>query len=84
MLMLARDGGAIIAPVQRPMTDLDIWRTGRLMMEQHGPRAIERACDRIHELCAVGDIEGCKVWSRVVAAINEIGRTVRREGETVN
>ena len=66
------------------MDDLDIWRAARLLLDQHGSLAVERACDRIHELCAVGDIEGCAVWSRVVAAINELGRQERHAGEPVN
>ena len=66
------------------MDDLDIWRSARLLLDQHGPLAIERACDRIHELCAVGDMEGCAVWSRVVAAINELERQDRHAGEPVN
>ena len=66
------------------MNDLDVWRAARLLMERYGPLAVERACDRIHELCAVGDIGGCAVWSRVVAAMNELERTERRQGEPHN
>ena len=66
------------------VNDLDIWRAARLLVDQHGPHAIERACDRIHELAAVGDMGGCAVWSRVAAAINELGRTERCRGEPVS
>ena len=56
----------------------------RLLLDQHGPLAVERACDRIQELCSVGDMRGCALWSRVAAAINELGRTEGCRGEPVS
>ena len=66
------------------MDDLDVRRAARLMAAQHGSLAVDRACDRIRELCAVDDIEGCAVWSGVAAAINEPRRVERRAGAPVN
>lgn len=66
------------------ITDRDIWRTARAMIEVHcndAPiQAAMKADDRLRE----GDIEGQLVWKRVLAAINEIRRSVPVEGERLN
>ena len=31
-----------------------------------------------------GDMEGCAVWKRIVAAVDEIQRKERREGESAH
>jgi len=65
------------------MQDIGAWRPARLLMGQYGPLALDRACDRIHEFAAVGDMRSCALWSRVAAAINEVARVERRAGEPV-
>jgi hypothetical protein len=54
------------------------------LIDQYGAAAIERGCARLRELTAAGDIEGCQMWARILAAMNELGRTERRDGEAVN
>lgn len=66
------------------MNDLDIWRAARLLLDQHGPLVVERACDRIHERCAIGDMEGCTTWSRVLAALNRMRKVEQAAGEQVH
>lgn len=66
------------------MDEVDICCVARLLLERHGLLAVDRACDRLRELCVAGDIEGCAAWARVLAAINELRRDDRRNGEAVN
>ena len=66
------------------MDEIAIWRAARLLIDQYGAAAIERGCAHLRELTAAGDIEGCQMWARILAAMNELGRTERRDGEAVN
>jgi hypothetical protein len=66
------------------MDEIVIWRAARLLIDQYRAAAIERGCARLRELTAAGDIEGCRVWARILAATNELRRTERRDGEAVN
>ena len=66
------------------MDEIAIWRAARLLIDQYGPAAMDRACARLRELTAAGNIEGCRVWARILAAMNELRRTERRDGEAVN
>lgn len=67
-----------------PMDEIAIWRAARLLIDQYGLAAIERGCARLRDLTAAGDIEGCRVWARILAAMNELRRTERWYGEPVN
>ncbi|HWA78688.1 MAG TPA: hypothetical protein VG848_00110 [Acetobacteraceae bacterium] len=51
------------------MTELAI---ARLLIAQHEGQAIERSLDRLRERVAVGDMEGCAQWARVLAALNRL------------
>ncbi len=42
------------------------------------------AARRADELLAAGDVEGCAVWKRILAAIGELTRTKLAMGERVN
>jgi hypothetical protein len=53
-------------------SDLDIWRSANLMIQQHGDLADIEAATRADELLAKGDIEGQRVWMRILRAIDEL------------
>ena len=48
---------------------LDIWRSAKLLVDQHDANAAIRAAQRADQLLAAGDIEGRAVWLRVLAAV---------------
>lgn len=48
---------------------IDIWRSARLLMTEHGERAPEIAARRVSELVAQGNDKGAAVWGDIVAAI---------------
>jgi hypothetical protein len=57
---------------QRPISDLDIWRSAKLLVYRHGADAPVHAAMRVDELLAAGDIEGRAVWLRITAALKEL------------
>ena len=66
------------------IADLDIWRADNLLAKRHGADAAMVAAQRADELLAAGEVEGCAVWKRILAAVTELARTAPAEGERVN
>ena len=64
--------------------DLDIWRAANILVKGHGADASLVAAQRADELLAAGDVEGCAVWKRILAAVDELARIKPAEGERVN
>jgi hypothetical protein len=62
--------------------EIDIWRSANLMMQQHGDLADIEAATRADEMLAKGDIDGQRMWMRILRAIDVL-RTIE-PGEKVN
>jgi len=62
----------------------DIWRAANLLVMRHGSDAALVAAQRADELLEAGDIDGCAIWKRILAAVAELARTTPAEGERVN
>jgi hypothetical protein len=54
------------------------------MLKLHDDDAGIVAAKRADELLASGDVEGCAIWKRILAAVTELSRTAPAEGERVN
>ena len=54
------------------IADIDIWRAANILLKRHGADAATVA------------VEGCAVWKRILAAVDELTRTKPAEGERVN
>ena len=54
--------------------DLDIYRSAKLLVDQHGDEAPIHAAMRIDELLVKGDLDGRAVWRRILGAIEELLR----------
>ncbi len=52
--------------------DIDIYRTAKLLLDQHGDNAELEATKRFDELTNVGDVEGRRVWRRIGDAIKDL------------
>lgn len=52
------------------MEDIDIYRTASVLIEQHGNDAPIYAATRADEMLAAGDIDGQRVWQRVIKVID--------------
>ena len=64
--------------------DLDIFRAADILTKRHGADAAIDAARRADELLAAGDVEGCALWKRILAAVLELRRTTPAKGERVN
>jgi hypothetical protein len=63
------------------IADLDIWRAANLLVKRHGADAAMVAASRTDELLAADDVEGCAIWKRILAVVDELTRTKPAEGE---
>ena len=66
------------------ISDLDIWRAVRLLLDRHKDLAGLVAAQRADELLEDGDVEGSMIWKRIVAAVDEWQRDVPHSDERVN
>jgi hypothetical protein len=53
-------------------SDLDIYRSAKAMIDQHGHAAALEAAMRADKFLAAGDLDGQRVWLRVLKAIDEL------------
>lgn len=53
-------------------SDLDIYRSAKAMIEQHGHAAALEAAMRADRMLADGDLDGQRVWLRILKAIDEL------------
>ncbi len=57
----------------RVITDLDIYRSAKALIDQHGEFEAElHAAQRADELLEAGDMDGRRVWLRVLEAVRDI------------
>jgi hypothetical protein len=63
--------------------DPDVFRAAKLLIDQHGEDAALQAAQRADELPEEGDGDGSAVWRRILAAVEELRRGLRR-GEPLN
>ena len=54
--------------------DIDIWRAAKLLVDRHGDEAPVHAAMRADELLAEGDVDGQRIWKRILGAIEELLR----------
>ncbi len=54
------------------LTDLDIYRSARLLIDQHGQDALLEAALKADELLDAGDLDGQAVWMRIRKAVVEL------------
>ncbi len=60
-------------------SDLDIWRSAKLLVNQHGDDAQIHAAMRVDAMLEAGHMDGRAVWQRILAAVEELLR-VEPEG----
>ena len=58
-----------------PIDEIDIWRSAKLIIDQHGDRAGAEAIRRPNRLAEAGATEGAAVWKRIASAIEEMQKT---------
>jgi hypothetical protein len=65
-------------------SDLDILRSAHAVIREHGDDATIHAAMRADALLDAGDLDGQRVWLRIIAAIEELLRDRAAEGEAVH
>ena len=60
--------------------EIDVWRAAEQMRKRYGTEAAVQAAMRADALFEKLDLEGSRVWNRIVAAINELERAPK-DGE---
>ena len=63
-------------------SEIDIYRSAKLLIDQHGEDAPIFAAMRVDKLFAAGDLDGSRVWQRVLRAIKVLAE--ERDGETLH
>jgi len=58
------------------MDEIDIWRSAKLLADQHGVDAAIHAAMKADHFLEQGDLEGAAVWRRIIRAIEELGGKV--------
>ena len=68
-----------------PITsDLDIYRSARALINEHGEDAPIHAAMRADEMLKAGDMDGLAVWKRILRAVDELLAKERPEGAAVH
>ncbi len=65
-------------------SEIDIFRSANVLIREHGAGAGLEAAQRADAMLERGDVDGCAVWKRITAAVDEIQRKERREGESAH
>lgn len=54
------------------MDEKDIWRTAKLLIDQHGADAATHAAMCADEMLEAGNVDGVSVWKCVMKAIKDL------------
>ncbi len=69
---------------QRMLTDLDIYRSGQVLVKSHGADASIHAAMRADAMLEKDDLDGYTVWKQILWAVEELQRTAPKPGEAVH
>ncbi len=61
-------------------SEIDIYRSARLLIDQHGDDAPIFAAMQADRRAEAGDMEGRRVWLRVIRAMEKLLNTGSRDG----
>ena len=65
-------------------SDLDIYRSARVLIDTHGEYAPIHAAMQIDQLLDKGELDGRAVWVRILTAVEELLSEERPEGAKVH
>ena len=64
--------------------DLDIYRSAKVIINQYGKDAPIHAAMRADAALEGGDLDGLRVWKRILRAVEELQKAAPKSGETVH
>ena len=73
-----------LAEVETVTSEIDVYRSARLFIEQYGDEAAIQAAYQADAMLNRGDLDGAAVWRRIVAVINELQETRPRNGDAIH
>ena len=65
-------------------SDLDIYRSAKLLIDRHGDDAVIHAAMRADKMLEQGDLDGLATWNRILRAIEKLRAGKRPEGEKLH
>ena len=65
-------------------SDLEIYRSAKLLIDRHGDDAVIEAAMRADKMLEQGDLDGLATWKRILRAIEELRVGKRPKDATVN
>ncbi len=74
-------GGGGVAEGQPMTSEIDVYRSAKLYIDQHGEAAAIEAAMKADAMLDKGDLDGAAVWRQIVAAVNDIQRDEPAVGE---
>ena len=66
------------------VSDIDVCRSAKLLIDQHGKDATIHAAMRADEFLDQGNIDGQRLWMRIMQAIDELQRERPKDGEAMH
>ena len=67
-----------------PVSDIDIYRAANLLVKQHGEDAPIHATMRADAVLDAGDLDGDRVWRRILRAVGELQGVAPEPGARVH
>ncbi len=66
------------------VSDLDIWRAAQVLVKRYGDTAATEAAMRADEFLDQGNLDGERVWIRIMQAIEGLRRERPKDGEAIH
>ncbi len=66
------------------VSDIDVYRSAKLLIDQHGDEAPIHAAMQADAMLDKGDLDGAAVWRRVVTAVEELLADTPADGASVH
>ncbi len=66
------------------ISDFDIYRSAKVIIERYGEKARLHATKRADALLKAGDLDSYAAWKRILRAIEELQRVGPKSGEAVH
>lgn len=63
--------------------EIEIYRAAHQLVKRYGEDAELEAAQRADAMLEAGDLEGQRVWQRILKAIDELQRDKPDQGETI-
>ncbi len=66
------------------ISDLDIYRSAKVIINQYGKDAQIHSTMRASAMLDKGDLDGYAMWKRILRAVEELQREAPKSGEAVH